>query len=331
MQKWFLNIFIFTFFLALNAVAGPSVFKENPWVLYEVQRTQSLWKFAKHLGVKKRDIPKFVKEIVKANPFLKNPNLIYPNEQIFLKSSTINRFVPLEKQFRTHWMKKRSDQRSMASVQQVQYKAEGTDLFSVTPRLAFSRIDAQQRGALSKATLLSTMNVGVIGSYSWKNRWGPGGLNLDLNWSEYDEDLGQNITRNQVLLTQFEYIQGLSLSKSWMTLVSLGLYQSPYLFTDPSDNLYLKVGTQPGFGLAVQKNFLQSEISVDFKVSYFYNGYAGDTVVDEGLAYDIAFHKKWSAWGQPMNSVFRVNKRDLLTEVTSQEVIDMSLGLGIEF
>lgn len=300
-------------------------------MIYEAYKTDTLWKMASHLGVKEADIPNFIREILKENPRLKDPDLIYPGERLLIRSSTVDLFIPKDSRFRTYWINQPDQSRSPSSIQQVQYKTEGTDLLSLTPRMGFSRIDARQRGTSSRATLLSSLNVGVKSSYSWKNRWGPGGLNLDLNWNEYDEELGQDISRNQVLLTQFDYTQGLSLSETWMILIHLGLYQSPYLFTDANNNLFLKVGTQPGFGTALQKTFLRNQISLNLQISYFYNGYAGDTVVDEGLAYGISLHKKWSLWNHDLNSVLEFNRRDLLTEVTSQEITELSVGVGWEF
>jgi hypothetical protein len=303
----------------------------DPWMVYQVLETHSLWKFAEHLKIQKNDIPRFIKAILQDNPRLQNANLLIPGENILIRSSALKVFIPENEQFRTYWVNSAEKERQPASLQKVQYRAEGSELFSMTPGFGFARIDAEQRGTGARATLLSTFSLSLLSEYAWKNKWGPGSLSLNINWSEFNENIGNQIGRNQTVAFDFEYIQGLDLSPTWSLFLQLGLYQSPFLFTDNNNQVFLKVGTQPGFSVAGQKSIPAWRLSLKAQLSYFTAGFAGDTLIDQGLGYSISAHKTLKIWGiKPIVSL-EASQRQLLSEVTSQQSTDIRLGASFSF
>jgi hypothetical protein len=303
----------------------------SSWVLYEVHHGQTLWEFARHLGVTEAQVHLFLQHLKNQNPQLENLDRIEPGDKILFLESTLNEFVAKRTQYRTYWLHSVDEARTLASLQQVQYQAEGSDLASIQPRFHYSRIDAEQRGQSGSATLLSTLSFGALGQYSWNNRWGPGALGLEINWTEYSENIGQNIDRNQIMTFALDYQQGIEFTEFWTLFFKMGLYQSPFLFTDVGDQLFLKVGTQPGTAIVVQRAFPRWRLALTGQVQFLFAGFAGDTIIDQGLTYSLGISKEISLFSSPSVLHFLGQQKQLLSSVTAQTITDLTFGVSFTF
>lgn len=298
------------------------------WLVYEVGETHSLWKFAENLGVHKNDINYFLDEMLKDNPRLKKPDLIYPGEKILVRGGLLEVYASKSKVYKTYWAQPKGSKRMPASQLRLALDPEVSNTLFMQPKLGYARIDAKQRSTGAEASLISSAYLGLNTHYSWINSLGTSGVGLELEWVKYDENLGAAINRNQFVSFDLFWKQNYKISNSWDLSGEIGYYQSPYLFTDQGNNLFLKQASQPGLGFGVTKTFASLRTQVNLQMKYLYFGYAGDTVIEDGLGLYYSADHSFKFWDTPLQVGFWANYEQQLSEVTEQSRVGVGLGLG---
>ncbi len=321
----------------LNQTYLVNEFKSDPnqtYLVYEVSESQTLWDFSKNLGVRSPSISDFIKKIKSQNSKINNANLIYPGDKIYINEKTINDYVDKKKHFRTRWIEPTEPVRQPSSLQSIisidTIKSKPSAIF-IQPQFLFSRVEATQRGTGATARLVSSVNWALNTEYTWENSVGLSGVSLFLDWVQYAENLGQQIDRNQLLSINLHWQQNLKLFSSWQTYLALGAYQSPYLFTDVSDQLLLKLATQPGLSLGLIKSFYDLKTQVTISGRYLYFGYAGDTFIEDGVGFRLQVTQGVSFQQQEWLLSFWGQQDLLLSEVTEQNRTALGFGIGLSW
>lgn len=331
MGKKGLFLFLFLFrFLALAENEKVALDKE-PWLIYQVDRTHSLWRFAEHLNIKSQDIPRFIQEILYDNPRLRNPSLIYPGEKILVRGSVLYGFIPKKKSYTTYWANGLNTKINSTSKMYLPMKSDNEQNVLLLPSFGYERLRASQRGTGASVTLLSSAKVGLKSEYNWRNSLGSTGIGLGLDWVKFNENFGNQIQKNAWLSLQVEWFQQIQIFQTWKMNFSLGYFQAPYLFTDNSNNLSLKLGGQPGLGVGVIKDILSLNSQFGLKLTYFYFGYAGDTLIQDGISGKIDYNYAFGFFGQNLQLGLWVKYDQLLSEVTEQNRLATGLGLGVNW
>ncbi|MEM7645390.1 MAG: hypothetical protein AAF203_00655 [Pseudomonadota bacterium] len=313
----------FLLFFNLPSLSA-KVLNPSTWIIYEVQEGQWLWAMARNLGVPESRIPQFISALAAENPQIKNRNELHHGEKVFISPALVKQFVDPKNHFKYYSV---LPARSVAS--QTKEKLAKPSQFSLRSLFSFSRLDANQRGSGASATLLSDVNFGLSALYEWDNQLGPTGLELGLSWMEFTQEEGGQIPRNQIVSFQLEWFQGWKLHRLAKIYGTLGYYQTPYLFTDNANALFLKVGGQPGVSAGGQIRWGSLPLITEARLTYLLNGYAGGTVVDEGVQYRIETRYEFKRWQQNWGISLRYSGANQLTEVTSQEFTDIGLGLRL--
>ena len=206
------------------------------------------------------------------------------------------------------------------------------DQYSFSSRTFFSRIDSKQSSNSAEARLLSDINYGfelkyITSKFNYKDHY-----ILLLEKHNFEDALGEIAKGSTLNLVRLKWLRESRQTQGYILQGGLGWLQTPYLLSNPSGELELRVGNQPGILIGLKKEIHGINTSVELNGAYLPNGFAETASLKEGFILELLTETsfkpyrgnafKLSAWGRG---------EVLSSELTSQKVITVGVGLVMPF
>lgn len=321
-------VFLIIFLMSLNLWAQHKLVDGRQYLIYVVSKDQWLYSFAKSLGMPSNKIPDFIKTLILENPQIKNPELVYRGDKIFISSELYQSYVQPKSSF-VIYKNTMTDPSPRLPASEIQSQIKETlsqqriSGWLIEPSLSFSRIDTKDLSSGGDLKVLSDPNIGFISTYMDQQKQNNFTYyQLKFERHDYPRTIGKNITENQFNLFSMYIGKRWTNHSGLIKTAQLGMKQLPYIFTDSSGDLVSRKVNSPEVSTAISKSW-HKDWSSGLSAGYLFGSYAGSVEIKEAYFFEA----------QVTKSKLQFFYRELILEssLTDQKLAELGLKLQFRF